>query len=243
MPIATSIDKTRAELRRALAELDAAPLYAVIGASDLAVERLRVAGAELATRAANFDAKALRDEAQAHVEAIQADVLRSPEQVTELPAKAQAAVGEAISVALTTYGRFVGRGKELANRVSQQEASQDLHERAKNTPAEATVTATKVKGQAATAKKTAARKTAAKKSAARKSAAKKAPASATPAAKKTKTSANAAATSARKTKTSANAAAASAKETKTSANAAATSARKTAPPTRVSTADAGELGD
>jgi hypothetical protein len=103
------------------------PLLAIVGAGDLAVEKLRAARDDLAGRAAAFDPKAVRDQAQAtfasRVEALQSELLSAPERLQALPekaqewpAKAQSLFADVLSTAFMTYGELAGRGK---NRVSQ----------------------------------------------------------------------------------------------------------------------------
>lgn len=104
------------------------PLLAVVGAGDLAVEKLRAARDELAVRAADFDPKAFRDQAQAgiadRVESFQADMMAAPEQLRALPEKAQewpvraqSLFADVVSAAFSTYGELAGRGKSLVTQV------------------------------------------------------------------------------------------------------------------------------
>src|SRR5680860_946209 len=141
MPINTTLDKTRRDLERTLADVDKTPLYAVVGVTDLAVEKIRVARAELRSRVSHLDAKAFRDQAQTavaqRIAAVQSDVTAVPEQAKALPVRAQAALGEAIGTALTAYGDLAGRGKTLVNRVRRQQSTADLTDQAKSTAARA----------------------------------------------------------------------------------------------------------
>lgn len=140
MPITTTFDKTRKDLERTLADIDPTPLYAVVGAGDLAVEKIRAARAELSSRA----------------ESVQSEVLGAPAQAKALPTKAQSAVGEAIATALTTYSELASRGKKLVTRVGGQQATQDLRAQAKSTGSSAKATTTTAKKQAAATRKSAA---------------------------------------------------------------------------------------
>jgi hypothetical protein len=103
------------------------PLLALVGAGDLAVEKIRAARDEIAGRAATFDPKAVRDQAQAsfasRVEALQSELLSAPERIQALPekaqewpARAQSLFADVLSTAFMTYGELAGRGK---NRVTQ----------------------------------------------------------------------------------------------------------------------------
>jgi hypothetical protein len=159
MPINTTLEKTRKDLERTLADVDKTPLYAVVGVTDLAVEKIRVARAELSSRASRLDLKSVRDQAQvavAHrVAAVQSDVASAPEHAKALPVKAQVALGEVMGTALTAYGDLAGRGKNLVTRVRRQQSTTDLTDQAKSTAARAKSTATTVKKQAATTKRSA----------------------------------------------------------------------------------------
>jgi len=159
MTINTTLDKTRKDLERTLSDMDKTPLYAVVGATDLAVEKIRTARAELSARASKLDAKVLRDQAQAtvtsRVETFQADMRAAPDQARDLPVRAQVVVGEAIATALTAYGDLAGRGKNLVTRVRRQQPTADLTDQAKSTVARAKSTGTTAKKQAAATKRTA----------------------------------------------------------------------------------------
>ena len=199
MAIPATFDKTRKDLEKALA--DSTPLLAVVGAGDLAVEKLRKAGAglnaraiDLNTRVSKVDATAVRGQAKARVEglqsalqsrvdAVQADVLAAPDQVKTLPSKAQAALDATYSTALSTYEDLAGRGKTLVTRIRKQQATVDLEQQAGSTVSHA-------KGTATTAKKSASRT---------KSAAKSTKTTAKKQAKATTSSAKATSTAAQKT--------------------------------------------
>ena len=159
MPINTTLDKTRRDLERTLADVDKTPLYAVVGVTDLAVEKIRVARAELRSRVSHLDAKAFRDQAQTtvaqRIAAVQSDVTAVPEQAKALPVRAQAALGEAMGTALTAYGDLAGRGKTLVNRVRRQQSTADLTDHIKSTAARAKATNTTVKKQTAGTKSSA----------------------------------------------------------------------------------------
>lgn len=88
-------------------KLDATrPLYAVVGAGDLAVEFARTAATDVQTRLSKveLEPKALRDQAVTVV------VTRVDETVTE---------------ATETYGDLAARGKDLVGRIRRQQATKD----------------------------------------------------------------------------------------------------------------------
>lgn len=79
---------------------DPTPFYAVVGAGDLAVQKLREVRAEAQERMVS--------------------------DVKSLPDKAQAAVSDVVSQAFETYTGLANRGKELFNRVRDEPASQEF---------------------------------------------------------------------------------------------------------------------
>jgi heparin binding hemagglutinin HbhA len=175
--LTTNFDKTRKDIEKKIA--DAAPLEALVGAGDFAVEKLRSARAEISSRIEGFDPKGL-------VESLQADVKSAPEQAKELPSKAQAVVSDVlttvVSAAVSTYSDLAGRGETLMTRVRGQQATRDLED-------QLDATVVKVKAASTTAKKSAAATT---------SSAKATRTTAKKSAAKTKTAAKSAATSAKK---------------------------------------------
>ncbi len=190
MALASSFDKTRKDLQKTLT--DSGALEAVVGAGDLAVKKLREARADLTARAETI---------QADVKSAPDLVKAAPELVKSLPAHAQAAFGEAVAAAVSTYDELAVRGKDLVTRVRRQQATQDLKQQAATTVSHAKATATTAKRSAA-ATKTAAKSatTTAKKSAARtKTATKSATTTAKKSAARTKTAAKSTTTGVRKT--------------------------------------------
>lgn len=191
MAITDTLDKTRRDLEKTLAE--ATPLYAVVGAGDLAVEKLRDARADL----------------NARVESVQTDLKAAPEQLRTLPTRAQAAFGDvianAVSTAAHTYDGLTGRGKTLVTRVRNQEETVALQEQTQ-TAVSHTKAATTTAKKSAKATKTAAKRstTTAKKSAKTTTSSVKGTATtAKKSAAKTRTATKSAATSAKKTGTAA----------------------------------------
>jgi heparin binding hemagglutinin HbhA len=189
MALSSTLEKTRKDIEKKLS--DVAPLYLLAGAGDFAVEKLREARDEIATRVEAFDAKALRDHAQATIVArvgsLESDLKAAPEQAKALPGKAQAVVGDALamatSTALTTYEDLAVRGKDLVTRVRRQQATVELEDQFDATVSKVkAATTTAKKSTAATMKSAKATRTTAKKSAT-----------------KTRTAAKSATTSAKKT--------------------------------------------
>ncbi|MGH3502116.1 MAG: hypothetical protein ACRDQA_14710 [Nocardioidaceae bacterium] len=173
MTLISTLDKARKDLETTITT--STPLYAVVGAGDLAVEKIRDAGAELTTRASKLDPKALRDQTQTsvatRVEAVQSDVRAAPEQVKALPAKAQAVFGDYVTTATSTYDALSGRGKSLVTRIRKQQATEDLQQQAKATTSKAKATTTTARKSAASAGSTAKRQASTTASTAKKSAA------------------------------------------------------------------------
>src|SRR5581483_11682515 len=176
-----NIDRLRfKDLEETLA--NSMPLLAIVGAGDLAVEKLKAAREEFATRSAQFDPKACREQAQATfaggVEAFQAEMQAAPEQIRALPEKAQewpaiaqALVADAIAGALTTYGELAGRGKAVVDTMRGEHAEVERPEPVTR-PATAKTTAKRAPKTSA-AKTTPAKTSSAKTSAAKTPATKK----------------------------------------------------------------------
>lgn len=104
------------------------PLLAAVGAGDLALERLRAARTELAHRAASFDPKAFREQAQASLvdgmDALQTEMMAAPEQLKALPeraqewpTRAQSLMADLVSAAFSTYGELAERGQTVLSHV------------------------------------------------------------------------------------------------------------------------------
>ena len=154
MIIASSIDKTRKDIEKAIGDKlgDKSPLLALAGVTDFAAERARAARTELVTRAEHFDPKALRDQAQARISSL-------PGIAQELPGKAQGAAEDAVTIlvssALTAYGDLSERGKTLVDRVRGQQSTEDLKSQASTTVAKAKATTTTAKKSASSTKKAA----------------------------------------------------------------------------------------
>jgi hypothetical protein len=93
-------------------QLDPTPFYAVVGVTDLAVERVRAAQAEAQKTLNGLDAKAVAQEA---------------------PQRAIAVALTAVSKAQASYEGLAQRGKHLSQRVRTQQSTQDLLNQAGNT--------------------------------------------------------------------------------------------------------------
>ena len=138
------------------------PFYAIAGAGDLAVEKVRAISDDVTARFAKLDQKTLQTEftkAQAEltkrVEAIVADAKTAPAKVRDLPKTAQARFTSVLGQAEETYEDLAGRGKELVERIRQQQATEDMEAQAKATAGKAKAARTTVKKTAETAERSA----------------------------------------------------------------------------------------
>jgi hypothetical protein len=164
------------------------PLFAGIGATDLAVERVRgfvteaqkrtqqrVAEAQKNVRKVELEPKALRDQALTRVDALAKDAKARRASIEKRVSAAQA---DALATVGGTYDGLVTRGETLVTRIRRQEATQAATSSAKNTATKAKTTKTQAtkatQSTAKTAKKSASttKQTAAKKSAPAQSSAK-----------------------------------------------------------------------
>ncbi|RZT28698.1 hypothetical protein EV649_2482 [Kribbella sp. VKM Ac-2569] len=153
------------------------PFYAIAGAGDLAVEKVRAVGEDVTARFAKIDQKNLQTEltkeltkAQVELtkrfEAIVADARTAPAKLRELPKTAQAGFTTVLGQAEETYEDLAGRGKDLVERIRHQQATEDLVSTAKTTVSKAKATRTTAKKTATSATRnvkataTSARKTA-----------------------------------------------------------------------------------
>jgi hypothetical protein len=159
------------------------PLYAGVGATDLAVEAIRVYVAEAQKQAqkrlsgvqdnvkkVDLDPKALRDQAvtraNARVDALAKDakarrtaiekrVAELQGEAKALPSRVQALVDENVATVNDAYGDLVQRGEGLVTRIRRQEATQATAAAAKTTTTKAKTTKTQAtKAADSTAKKT-----------------------------------------------------------------------------------------
>lgn len=102
-----------------------APLYALVGAGDFVVARIRGA-----------DAEGERQSLQAQVRAF--------------PTRVQAGVHSAVDQASETYGDLAKRGEDLVARIRRQQSTQDLEKQVKATVSQAKGTATSARKAAQT---------------------------------------------------------------------------------------------
>ena len=144
---------------KTLKNVDPTPLYALVGASDLAVEKLRNVSSELQVLVADMDPKTVPSKVQAatnaRVEAVTADMKARKSDAKDFPTMAQNMLFEMLSQAVATYGELAERGKELVIRVRNQRESEVLQDQAKATVSKVKATATTTKKSAAATKKSA----------------------------------------------------------------------------------------
>jgi heparin binding hemagglutinin HbhA len=109
------------------------PLFAVVGVTDLAVERVRAAAAKAPAVQAQFEAKvsAVQADVEKRVNAIDTKALRS--QAEEVPTRVAAVALEVAGKAEAAYEELAKRGKSLVERVRAQPSTQDLVSQAGNT--------------------------------------------------------------------------------------------------------------
>jgi heparin binding hemagglutinin HbhA len=147
------------------------PLYALAGAGDLAVQKLRVLSDDLTTRVVALKDQprpyqAVQTELNKRFEALTADAKAVPTQLRELPNTFQTRVNTVVEQAEATYDDLAGRGKDLVTRIRKQQATEDLAAQAKTTVRKAKATRTSARKAAdaasssAKATATSARKTA-----------------------------------------------------------------------------------
>lgn len=142
-----------------LKNVDVTPLYAVIGAADLAVEKIRNASNEVQVLVADADPKAVPAKVQAaataRVEAVTADMRARSSDAKDFPTMAQNLFFEAMSQAVAAYGELAERGKELVTRARNQREAELLETQVQATVSKAKATATTTKKSAAATKKSA----------------------------------------------------------------------------------------
>ena len=112
---------------------DTTPVYAAVGVTDLAVEKVRHARSRAVAARADFHVSALQDKAakraekvaeQAHQVAERAE--KVAEQAQQIPALALNQTLEAAGKAHTTYTELAVRGEKLVTRLRNQKATKDL---------------------------------------------------------------------------------------------------------------------
>ena len=186
------------------------PLYAGVGATDLAVEVVRDYVAEVQKRFVelqhdvqktvdniDLEPKALREQAAT---VVNARVTELQKDARELPGRVQGAVGENVATVSETYVDLVERGQRLVGRIRRQQSTKATVSSARTTTAKAKTTRTQASKSASSTAQTAKRSAGAtKRTAANTSSTPRSSAKATAtAAKKTAANATQAATDAAK---------------------------------------------
>jgi heparin binding hemagglutinin HbhA len=117
--------------------IDPTPLFAVVGVTDLAVERVRAAAAGATAMQAQFEARVNAVQADVEKRVNEFDPKTLQAQVQDVPNKAAAfaltTASRVIAEAETTYEGLAARGKNLVDRVRSQAATQDLLDQAGST--------------------------------------------------------------------------------------------------------------
>jgi hypothetical protein len=98
---------------------DTTPVFAAVGVTDLAVERLRDARARAAAVRHDLTPGALQDKAVKRIEQV-------TEQVQQIPADVRSQSLEAAEAAQQTYADLAVRGHKLVTRLRNQKSTQDL---------------------------------------------------------------------------------------------------------------------
>ena len=105
---------------------DVTPVYAAVGATDLAVEKVRDAGVRAAAIRVDLDINALQGKVAKRVEKV-------AEQAQQIPAQVKSQTVEVAGKARQTYSELAVRGEELVKRVRNQKATKNLLNQAGNT--------------------------------------------------------------------------------------------------------------
>jgi hypothetical protein len=98
---------------------DPTPVYAAVGVTDLAIERVRKASARAAAVRVDLDVSALQDKAVKRAEKV-------AEQAQQIPALAVSQTAEIAGKARETYTGLAVRGEKLVKRLRNQKATKDL---------------------------------------------------------------------------------------------------------------------
>jgi heparin binding hemagglutinin HbhA len=109
------------------------PLMAVVGAADLAVERVRAAAASTSAVQAQFEARVFAVQADVEKRVNEFDRKAFRDQAQELPIKAAGRALEVASKAEAAYEELAKRGQSLVDRVRSQASTQDLIHQAGST--------------------------------------------------------------------------------------------------------------
>jgi heparin binding hemagglutinin HbhA len=173
------------------------PFYAVIGAGDLAVEKIRQVSSDVQARSTkvNLEPKRLQADVETATKHGVENVLNTQAKAQQ---RAEAVFNDVVAQASTTYDNLTGRGKKLVNRILRQQSTQQAKRAASTTSSQAKGATTTARKSASNTGTTAKRNASDTASAARKSASNTA-SSAKKSASQTQSRAKAASTSARKT--------------------------------------------
>ena len=98
---------------------DPTPVYAAVGVTDLAVERVREAGVRASAVRVDLDVNALQEKAVKRAEKV-------AEQAQQIPALALSQTAEIAGKARETYTELAVRGQKLVKRIRNQKATKDL---------------------------------------------------------------------------------------------------------------------
>ena len=105
---------------------DANPVYAVVGVTDLALERLREARTRAAAVHLDLDVSVMQDRAAKRFEKV-------AEQAQQIPAQVRSQTVEVAGKARETYSDLAVRGEKLVKRIRNQKSTKDLFAQAGNT--------------------------------------------------------------------------------------------------------------
>jgi heparin binding hemagglutinin HbhA len=142
-------------------KIPATPFYALAGAGDLAIEKLREVREDVTARVAALKDKDVQSELSKRqvefakalnkrFETLAADARTVPAQLRELPGFVQTTVTTVVDQAEATYDELADRGKDLVTRIRKQQATEDLVAQAKTTVSKVKATRTSA-GKAADA--------------------------------------------------------------------------------------------
>ncbi|MBM7783800.1 hypothetical protein [Tenggerimyces flavus] len=138
--------------------VDYKPFYAVAGAGDLAVEKIRQLSKLAQDRLATIDTdqSAITTRVQTELETRADELTKQAKAISD---RAQAAWQDALGQANETYVALAGRGESLVGRIRNQASTKQLEDQAETTVRSAKATVTSVK-KAATSARTRAKSTA-----------------------------------------------------------------------------------
>lgn len=173
-----------------------APVLAVIGVGDLAVEKIREVSSDVQARSAkiHLEPKRLQADLEAAAKHRVDDVRTVQSKAQE---RAEAVFNDVVTQATTTYDSLTGRGKQLVDRIRRQQSVQDVVRSVGVTKSQAKATTTTAR-KSASSTGTTARKSASSTGATAKRGASATTTSAKKSASQTKSRAKATGTSARK---------------------------------------------